>query len=410
MVVSTVSSVVLLTATPTAASCTSLAQGNYIGTWLGSGPSFGSGITGSGAAELDVTSVAATTFTGIITFVTGSNSFYTNLPVFNTAIHPSTCKFSAQTTADGVTSTFKGKPTTVGSLYSLPMSWDDGTTGDTGTWTVAPETILASTSSATTLSTPNYPTTSSTNPIQVSVTSPSAAAMQIDAASLIGGSVSGIATLSAFADITAPQQSTATPLTITFVIDASALPSTDPNCTLPVMNYMYPDYTQCAQDIRVLDNGAPVEQWCPNTAITSLPDGSDPGTGPSIDGTAPAGCELSATQDASGNVTIVVLTTNASIWGFGVPCGTSFPFSISTANLPQAILHQSYSTTLTGCGGTRPYKFKKIGKLPGGLKLSSTGVISGVAKRLGTFSFSVRMTDKARPKHITTKTFSITVG
>jgi hypothetical protein len=57
------------------------------------------------------------------------------------------------------------------------------------------------------------------------------------------------------------------------------------------------------------------------------------------------------------------------------------------------------------------YKWGKVGRLPRGLKLSSaTGVISGTTgKATGTFMFTVRLTDKAKPKGLTTKVFSITV-
>lgn len=85
-------------------------------------------------------------------------------------------------------------------------------------------------------------------------------------------------------------------------------------------------------------------------------------------------------------------------------------FSIATATpLLSASQGVPYSTTLGARGGKPPYKWNKVGKLPRGLKLSKTGVISGTPTKAGTYSFAVRLTDKARPKHHTTKTFSITV-
>jgi hypothetical protein len=88
------------------------------------------------------------------------------------------------------------------------------------------------------------------------------------------------------------------------------------------------------------------------------------------------------------------------------PCG----FAITTPSpLPSATHGVAYSTTLTGCGGTPPYRFKKIGKLPRGLKLNHNGVISGTPKKAGNYSFGVKMSDKAKPKHSTATYFSIAV-
>jgi hypothetical protein len=88
------------------------------------------------------------------------------------------------------------------------------------------------------------------------------------------------------------------------------------------------------------------------------------------------------------------------------PCG----FSITMPSaLPSATHGVPYFTTLTGCGGTPPYRFKKIGKLPKGLKLNHSGAIYGTPTKAGAYSFGVRMTDKAKPKHSTTSSFSITV-
>jgi hypothetical protein len=84
---------------------------------------------------------------------------------------------------------------------------------------------------------------------------------------------------------------------------------------------------------------------------------------------------------------------------------------ILATSLPGAVHGQPYSAPLGGCGGVAPYKWGKVGRLPKGLKLSSaTGVISGpTGMETGTFMFTVRLTDKAKPKGLTTKVFSITV-
>jgi hypothetical protein len=76
-----------------------------------------------------------------------------------------------------------------------------------------------------------------------------------------------------------------------------------------------------------------------------------------------------------------------------------------------ATLGQPFSAALAATGGTLPYQWKKLGKLPRGLRLGAkTGVISGTPKKqTGTLTFTVQVNDKAKPKHTATKTFSITV-
>ncbi len=58
-------------------------------------------------------------------------------------------------------------------------------------------------------------------------------------------------------------------------------------------------------------------------------------------------------------------------------------------------------------------KFRKHGKLPKGLKISRSGLIAGIPKKAGTYTFTVKLMDHAKPKrnrHHTTKVFSITVA
>jgi hypothetical protein len=110
---------------------------------------------------------------------------------------------------------------------------------------------------------------------------------------------------------------------------------------------------------------------------------------------------VNATVGASGLATITNDDT--------APAG----FRVVTASLPSARLNVAYFTRLTAAAGTAPYKWKKIGALPKGLKLGAkTGVISGVPKKAaGTFTFKVRVTDAKKPKpaRVAEKTFTIRV-
>jgi hypothetical protein len=67
-------------------------------------------------------------------------------------------------------------------------------------------------------------------------------------------------------------------------------------------------------------------------------------------------------------------------------------------------------TTLQATEGTLPYRWKKLTKLPKGLKLKAkTGVLSGVPKVAGTFSVRIQVRDKAKPKRYATKTFTLRI-
>jgi Putative Ig domain len=84
--------------------------------------------------------------------------------------------------------------------------------------------------------------------------------------------------------------------------------------------------------------------------------------------------------------------------------------------LPNATVGAAYSVSLTAMGGTSPYKWKKAGKLPPGLKLQpTTGAITGAPRRPGYFSFTVqvkdeRSTGKARGSDLATRTLAIQVN
>jgi hypothetical protein len=69
--------------------------------------------------------------------------------------------------------------------------------------------------------------------------------------------------------------------------------------------------------------------------------------------------------------------------------------NISSVNLPTDQLGRPYSASLSACGGTAPYKWRKLSTLPKGLKLNAnTGVISGTPKNaFGIFTVTVQVKD-----------------
>ena len=91
----------------------------------------------------------------------------------------------------------------------------------------------------------------------------------------------------------------------------------------------------------------------------------------------------------------------------------SFSFAITTGPLPAGTLNSAYSQTLQAAGGKTPYTWGIIsGSLPAGLGLDgASGVISGTPTTIGTFNFTVQLTDSTFPYPQTvTKDFSIAIG
>jgi hypothetical protein len=70
----------------------------------------------------------------------------------------------------------------------------------------------------------------------------------------------------------------------------------------------------------------------------------------------------------------------------------------------------TYSTTFTATGGTAPYSFSHSGgTLPTGLLLSSGGVLSGTPSALGSYSFTVSVTDSTGTPITASKPFVMDV-
>ena len=87
------------------------------------------------------------------------------------------------------------------------------------------------------------------------------------------------------------------------------------------------------------------------------------------------------------------------------------PLTIKPATLPNAVGALAYSHRLSGSGGAgAPYTFAKdpaSKRLPPGLTLKSTGEVSGTPLQVGTFPFTVRVTDTAG--NVLSAPYSITV-
>jgi hypothetical protein len=90
-----------------------------------------------------------------------------------------------------------------------------------------------------------------------------------------------------------------------------------------------------------------------------------------------------------------------------------FGFSIETESLPEAVRGSAYSFQLAAAEGKAPYKWKKVGKLPKGLKLSKTGLISGtpsVKVAPGSYPIGLAVKDSSKPKQTATRTLTLEIS
>jgi hypothetical protein len=85
--------------------------------------------------------------------------------------------------------------------------------------------------------------------------------------------------------------------------------------------------------------------------------------------------------------------------------------AVTTTSLPRGKILTTYNQTLAASGGTPPYTWSFTGGLPLGLGLNhTTGVISGFLDAIGTWKFTVKVTDSAIPAVTATQDLSITVS
>ncbi|MBI1749601.1 MAG: putative Ig domain-containing protein [Acidobacteria bacterium] len=104
-----------------------------------------------------------------------------------------------------------------------------------------------------------------------------------------------------------------------------------------------------------------------------------------INPAAPAGARSVTITTGAGTSNAVTFTVN------GVSAGPS----ITTTSLPNGQINAAYNSTVAATGGTTPYGWSiTAGALPGGLGLNpGTGAISGTPNAVGTFNFTVTVTD-----------------
>ena len=151
--------------------------------------------------------------------------------------------------------------------------------------------------------------------------------------------------------------------------------------------------------------------------LSAVGGGTSPRTWTAISGTLPTGVtlstagRLSGTPTRTGTYAVTVRVTTAD--GFAAAKKLTIIVAAKLAITTRPVLavahrYKTYSARLVATGGygTRTWT-KASGSLPSGLKLSSTGVVSGRATRLGTYVMTVRVRDRAG--RVTTKRITIVV-
>ena len=106
----------------------------------------------------------------------------------------------------------------------------------------------------------------------------------------------------------------------------------------------------------------------------------------------------------AGNYTFTILVADAT----GAPGGVTYTLTLAASqrlratSLASATVGKRYRTKLPIAGGQRPYSFSRTGgRLPAGVRLSSSGVLLGKPMTAGRFRFSVLARDRngfSRPR------------
>jgi subtilisin-like proprotein convertase family protein len=120
-------------------------------------------------------------------------------------------------------------------------------------------------------------------------------------------------------------------------------------------------------------------------------------------GTLPAGLVLgtdgvvSGTPTAPGTYNFTVTATDlvgctgSQAYSLTVPCPT---ITLSPASLPDGTVGTPYSQSITASGGTAPYTYAvTAGSPPTGVNLAADGTLTGTPTLVGTFGFTVTVTD-----------------
>jgi hypothetical protein len=174
---------------------------------------------------------------------------------------------------------------------------------------------------------------------------------------------------------------------LTIVIAPSIATSSLPDATTGA------DYSQTLAAV----NGTPGFTWALVAGQGNLPDGLtlDPATG-IISGSAKTTGTFAFTVQATDSSTPKLSATQH------LSIAVADALTISTLDMPGAVVNAPYSRTLSASGGAAPYTWSVTsGSLPAGLSLDpNKGVVSGTPTKAGKSTFSVTATDSGNPNRV----------
>jgi uncharacterized repeat protein (TIGR01451 family) len=153
--------------------------------------------------------------------------------------------------------------------------------------------------------------------------------------------------------------------------------------------------------------GVPPYAW--SVEGGSLPAGLSLSAAGVLSGTPTAPGSFTFTVEAADSETPTALTGSQSLTLTVNPAPVA-ALAVSTASLPGGTQNTAYSQSLSATGGVTPYAWSVAkGSLPAGLTLSKGGIITGTPQTAGTFTFTVKVTDSAKPAVSATRQLSITI-
>ncbi len=116
-------------------------------------------------------------------------------------------------------------------------------------------------------------------------------------------------------------------------------------------------------------------------------------------------------QGDHGAADAVTVTAGETTPGIDAVLAEQPGLAVTTEALAMGELATGYDSSLESQGGRPFYHWSlESGALPDGLSIDGRGRISGVPTAMGTFEFTVRVTDSTVPQQVATRALSITIG
>ncbi|MBL8209525.1 MAG: putative Ig domain-containing protein [Bryobacterales bacterium] len=132
--------------------------------------------------------------------------------------------------------------------------------------------------------------------------------------------------------------------------------------------------------------------------------GAGPYTWSVVGGSLPMGLRLSSTGALTGtpltpgNASFRLKVTDSRGQTAAAGCNVAVrqgSYALGSCPLPDAVAGEPYAHRIFATGGAEPYRFAEAQPLPGGLRISADGSLSGTLATAGTFPVALRVTDAA---------------